>query len=90
MKFLPEVCRSSRSLRHFLTECGHDVGLVSEVDPRAPDEVVLAMAHEEGSIVITEDKDFGELIAAQRRPHLVSSASSSYQFQNKSRQCKKS
>lgn len=67
MKFLPEVCRSSRLLRHFLTECGHDVGLVSEVDPRAPDEVVLAMAHEEGSIVITEDKDFGELIAAQRR-----------------------
>lgn len=27
------------------------------------------MAHEEGSIVITEDKDFGELIAVQHRPH---------------------
>jgi predicted nuclease of predicted toxin-antitoxin system len=27
------------------------------------------MAHEQGSVVITEDKDFGELIAVQRRPH---------------------
>ncbi len=27
------------------------------------------MAHEEGRIVITEDKDFGGLIAVQRRPH---------------------
>lgn len=44
-------------------------GLISEVDPRASDETVLAMAHEEGRVVITEDKDFGELIAVQRRSH---------------------
>jgi predicted nuclease of predicted toxin-antitoxin system len=69
MKFLLDVCCSSHSLRHFLTERGHDVGLVSEVDARASDEAVLAMAYEQGGIVITEDKDFGELIAVQRRPH---------------------
>ena len=57
------------SLRRLLVEGGHDVRLVSETDPRASDETVLAMAHEEGCIVITEDKDFGELIAVQRRPH---------------------
>jgi len=69
MKFLLDVCCSSRSLRRLLVELGHAVRLVSEVDPRASDEVVLAMAHEDGSIVITEDKDFGELVAVQRRPH---------------------
>jgi predicted nuclease of predicted toxin-antitoxin system len=69
MKFLLDVCCSSHSLRRFLVELGHDVRLVSEVDPRASDETVLAMAHEKDSILITEDKDFGELIAVQRRPH---------------------
>ena len=69
MKFLLDVCCSSRSLLHLLVELGHDVQLVSETDPRASDETVLAMAHEKGSIVVTEDKDFGELIAVQRRPH---------------------
>lgn len=42
---------------------------MSEADPRASDEAVLTMAHEEDSIVITEDKDFEELVAVQRRPH---------------------
>lgn len=69
MKFLLDVCCSSRSLRRLLVELGHDVRLVSEVDPRASDETVLGMAHEEGRVVITEDKDFGELVAVQRRPH---------------------
>jgi predicted nuclease of predicted toxin-antitoxin system len=69
MKFLLDVCCSSHSFRRILVKLGHDVRLVSEADPRASDETVLAMAHEEGCIVITEDKDFGELIAVQRRPH---------------------
>ena len=69
MKFLLDVCCSSRSLQLIQTRIEHDVRLVGEVDPRASDQTVLAMAHKEGCIVITEDKDFGELIAVQRRPH---------------------
>jgi predicted nuclease of predicted toxin-antitoxin system len=42
---------------------------MSEEDPRAPDETVLALALREGRVVVTEDKDFGELIVVQRRPH---------------------
>jgi predicted nuclease of predicted toxin-antitoxin system len=60
MKFLLDVCCSSRSLRRLLVELDHDVRLVSEAHPRASDGTVLAMAHEQGRIVITEDKDFGE------------------------------
>jgi predicted nuclease of predicted toxin-antitoxin system len=69
MKFLLDVCSSSRSLRALLTSLGHDVRLVGEGDPCASDETVLALAHQEGRIVVTEDKDFGELIVVQRRPH---------------------
>lgn len=69
MKFLLDVCSSSRSLHTLLSNLGHDVRLMGEIDPRASDEVVLALAHQEERIVVTEDKDFGELIVVQRRLH---------------------
>lgn len=40
---------------------GHDVVSVKEVMRGAEDRVVLARAQEEGRLVITFDKDFGEL-----------------------------
>lgn len=69
MKFLLDVCTSSRSLRALLSDLGHDVRLVGEGDPRSSDDIVLGLARQEGRIVVTEDKDFGELIFVQRRPH---------------------
>jgi predicted nuclease of predicted toxin-antitoxin system len=53
MKFLLDVCSSSRSLRALLIRLGHDVRLVGEGDPCASDETVLALAHQEGRIVVT-------------------------------------
>ena len=44
MKFLFDVCASSRALRMLLTDLGHDVLSASEVDPRASDDVLLALA----------------------------------------------
>ena len=35
----------------------------------ASDEVLLALAYREGRVLITEGKDFGELVFALRRPH---------------------
>lgn len=69
MKFFLDVCCSSRSLRELLTTLGHDIRLVGEADPCASDENVLSVAYQEGRIVVTEDKDFGELVFVQRRPH---------------------
>ena len=40
---------------------GHDVLSVKESMPRAGDEVILAKAQAEQRIVLTHDKDFGEL-----------------------------
>ena len=52
-----------------LLESGQDVLLASDVDPTAADEHLLALATQEHRIIITEDKDFGELVFAQGLPH---------------------
>ncbi|HLF92819.1 MAG TPA: DUF5615 family PIN-like protein [Planctomycetota bacterium] len=45
----------------FLRSSGHDVTYAAEIQPRASDEDVLARATTEARILITSDKDFGEL-----------------------------
>ena len=52
-----------------LTEGGHDVLSALESNPRATDEELLALATDEQRIIITEDKDFGELVFVRRLPH---------------------
>lgn len=49
-----------RSLR----TASHDVIAAVEITPSADDEVILKMARDEGRILLTEDKDFGELVYA--------------------------
>lgn len=56
-------------MRAMLIGLGHDVSSVAERDPRASDVEVLATAVEEGRILITEDKDFGELVFVRRLPY---------------------
>lgn len=60
---------SSHSLRTLLTDLGHDVRLVGESNPRHSDETILGLAYQDGRLVATLDKDFGELVFVQRRPH---------------------
>ena len=69
MKFLLDVCAASRSMHSMLTEGGHDVLSALEENPRAADEELLALAMEENRILVTEDKDFGELVFVRRLPH---------------------
>ena len=69
MKFLLDVCASSQSMRAMLTRQGHDVSSVLDRDPMATDEDVMAIALEEGRILVTEDKDFGELVFVRGLPY---------------------
>jgi len=69
MKFLLDVCASSRALRTLLTDLGHEVLSALEVDPRAADDALLALALREERVLVTEDKDFGELVFVRRLPH---------------------
>jgi predicted nuclease of predicted toxin-antitoxin system len=48
-----------------LRQDGHDVGYVAEMNPGIMDEEVLILASEESTLLLTADKDFGELIFRQ-------------------------
>ncbi len=69
MRFLVDECATARTLIEALRVGGHDVLLVREVAPQARDEDVLKLAQEEGRILLTLDKDFGELAFVRRMPH---------------------
>jgi Domain of unknown function (DUF5615) len=49
-----------------LRVAGHDVAAIAEISPRATDEVVLELAIRESRILLTEDKDFGQLLHANK------------------------
>ena len=51
-----------------LREAGHDVLYISEADPGAEDDAVVARAYADGRVVLTEDRDFGRLVFAASRP----------------------
>ena len=69
MKFLLDVCADSRLLRTALLELGHDVLSASERFPQASDETLPEYARDDGRVLITEDKDFGELVFLRGLPH---------------------
>ena len=48
----------------------HDVLYVAEMESGIADETVLQRANEHGALLITEDKDFGELVYRQHLIHL--------------------
>ena len=52
-----------------LIEEGHDVLSALDVNQRATDQEIMALAMEEDRILITEDKDFGELVFVRGLPH---------------------
>jgi len=51
-----------------LRATGHDVIAVAELDAGIEDDVVIARALGERRVLLTEDKDFGQIVFASRRP----------------------
>ena len=52
-----------------LKEMGHDVVSQLQKNPNAADEDILQQAHQEQWVVITYDKDFGELVFKHEAGH---------------------
>ena len=48
---------------------GHEVLFVAELDPGIDDEAVLLRSRQANAILLTADKDFGELVFRQRLLH---------------------
>jgi predicted nuclease of predicted toxin-antitoxin system len=48
---------------------GHDVLYVAELDPGIDDETVLQRSRSAGTLLVTGDKDFGDLVFRERLDH---------------------
>ena len=69
MKFLLDANVEFR-LATFLTSLGHDVKTIAHDFPASlTDHEVLALAVKEQRILLTNDRDYGELIFRQHLPH---------------------
>jgi predicted nuclease of predicted toxin-antitoxin system len=53
-----------------LRQDGHDVLYVAEMEPSIPDEIVLQRANEHQALLVTQDKDYGELVYRRGLVHL--------------------
>lgn len=61
LKFLDDV-RVGKKAEKWLANQGYDTTSVRDIDPRLPDKEILEIAVSEKRMVVTMDKDFGELI----------------------------
>lgn len=53
----------------YIRSLDHDVEIVAEIMPEADDHEILTYAVTENRIVVTNDKDFGDLIFRSKQPH---------------------
>jgi len=68
LKVLLDTCISPRT-RAALAEAEHDAVWVGDWDSDPGDQAILESAQREARILITLDKDFGELAVAFGQPH---------------------
>jgi len=68
LKFLIDV-GVGKKVENWLSAQGYDIKSIRELDPRMPDEKILELASKEKRMVLTMDKDFGELVYSANLPH---------------------
>jgi predicted nuclease of predicted toxin-antitoxin system len=61
LRFLVDV-GVGKGIEKYLMEEGHDTKAVRDIDPRMEDEEIVRVAVEENRMIVTMDKDFGELV----------------------------
>ena len=67
MKFLADECCDGELVNELRAD-GHDVVFVPETMMGSKDEEILSYAYQESRILITEDKDFGQLVYRLKLP----------------------
>lgn len=68
LKFLVDVGVSKKA-EQWLQKQGYDTKNVRDINPRMLDKEILKLAVSEKRMVITMDKDFGELVYNSKLPH---------------------
>jgi predicted nuclease of predicted toxin-antitoxin system len=66
MHFLVDESVDRQVVEHLRQE-GHEVLYVAEMEPGLRDDEVLSAANQRGALLLTADKDFGELVFRLRR-----------------------
>jgi len=61
LKFLVDV-GVGRTVEEYLKQKGYETKTVRDIDPRMDDEKIIRMAVSENRMIVTMDKDFGELV----------------------------
>jgi predicted nuclease of predicted toxin-antitoxin system len=56
-----------RQIFERLRQSGHEVLYIAEMEPGISDEEVLNRANEKNALLVTADKDFGEMVFHQKR-----------------------
>lgn len=69
MKVLLDTCVADRLVVPALVAAGHDAYWAGDWESDPGDDAILARAHQEGRVLVTLDKDFGELAVRQGQPH---------------------
>ncbi|MDU9050012.1 MAG: DUF5615 family PIN-like protein [Candidatus Electrothrix sp. Rat3] len=68
LSFLVDV-GVGKAIEEYLQEEGYDTKAVRDVDPCMEDEEIIRLAHSEKRMVVTMDKDFGELVYHSSMKH---------------------
>lgn len=56
-----------RQIVEALRDAGHNVIYIADTEPSIPDNVVFDRANESSALLITGDKDFGEIVFREKR-----------------------
>lgn len=67
MRFLADECVAVRIVERLRAE-GFDVVKAADICPQDEDDLILARAVDDGRVLITADKDFGELVIRLGHP----------------------
>ncbi len=68
MRFLVDEC-TGPAVARWLLKRGYEVFSVYDKGRGMTDEEVIRKANDEGWVLVTNDKDFGEKVYRERRPH---------------------
>ncbi len=68
LKFVLDVGVGNKVWEYLNTE-GYDALLITMLNPNMPDSEILSIAENEERMVITMDKDFGELVYHSKKAH---------------------
>ena len=68
LKFLIDA-GVGKKVEQWLSASDHDVKTIRAIDPKMPDHLILKIAAEENRLVVTMDKDFGEMVFRASQTH---------------------